>query len=122
MLATIGAGVFGNLSDAGCPELQASSLSGALDTHLGTADDDLRASGKEGTAAVHIADDDLGCRQHQPLAITHIAALLQLCHHVEFHLLHFRLALPDLCQVFLYATLKIRELLFPIFKYIVHKL
>ena len=120
MLTTIGARVFGNLTDAGCTEVQTSTLTGSLNTYLGTTDNHLRASSKEGTTTVHIAYDDLRCRQYQSLGISHITAFLQFCHHVKLHLLHLRLAFPDLRKVFLYAALKCRELFFPILKYIVH--
>ena len=120
MLPPVGARVFGNLADAGCPELQAAALSGSLDTYLGASDDDLGASRKEGAVAVDIANDDFRCRQHQPLGVAHIATFLQLCHYVELYLLHLCLALPDLRQVFLYAALKCGEFLFPFFKYIIH--
>ena len=120
MLAAVSAGIFGNLTDAGCPEIQTSTLTGSFDSYLSTTYDDLRTSGKEGTTAIHITDDDLRCRQHQPLGITHIAAFLQLCHHVEFHLLHLSLALADLRQVFLYTALEVGEFFLPILEYIVH--
>ena len=120
MFTSVGARILCYLTDAGCTEVQASALAGSLDTYLSAANDDCRASGKEGAATVYIADDDLRGRQHQSLAVAHIAAFLQFGHHVELHLLHLCLALPDLCQVFLNTTLECGELFLPILEYIVH--
>ena len=121
MLQSVNARVFGRLADAGGSCFHLSFLASTLQGHLYAADNHCGGSTAiEQAVGVKIADNHFRGREDQPLVIADIVAFRHLVGQFRLQLLDIFLTLANVFQFLLYAVLKGRQLLFPIFEYIVH--
>ena len=119
VLLSVGARVDGYLADAGCTAGDGACASHALERHVAALHDHLTHRSQQVAAVVHVADDDLRCRDHDAVLVAVELASIQAFEYLALHLLYGRLLLMNLFQFFLNALLEVVHHVLPLFKYII---
>ena len=96
MLLSVAARVFGDLTDARCPQFHLSAIGGGLQSQLCTPQDNGGSAIEQHAIVIDVADDNLGGGDDEPLVIPQIASFHKAVVEIIGYPLYLGLAFPDL--------------------------